>query len=410
MVKIYLLDGTIIETEDLQLKFHEKLAHEIISNIGTIAVLEVEIEIPNLNGEWSLENVNSPYYGRIGTGCIIEVEGMEFIITEWDAPISSSNARIRGIDKASMALEQKAPFIRLKRNIKGQDAVKLFWEALGFETVFYTVRNEKFPLFWITSKADEAWDNIAKSLLIFAKYEGGNQIGIYDIGFGRNRENPLIIDTFENAPELFPTQKITTEAGIKFVTDIRLGEQKELAKTTIELAPKTVQVVEVTFEPALFLYANSTNAKCRVLDVSTSKVEIEVINETVDVITSEVKVFGKPVVMTFGTTKAGSNLLEMLYIFSRESAELINNRIRSFSSVYNNVYEFSILTNQKPSVGDVVYLRSRYLDEIAIISSVDIEKAGNGFIARGKAIKPVAIRSTAFILPFFSIEFETEVM
>lgn len=100
----------------------------------------------------------------------------------------------------------------------------------------------------------------------------------------------------------------------------------------------------------------------------------------------------------------------MLYIFSRESAELINNRIKSFLSVYNNVYEFSILTNQKLSVGDAVYLRSRYLDEIAIISSVDIEKAGNGWIAKGKAIKPVAIRSTTFVLPFFAIEFETEVM
>ncbi len=410
MVKIYLLDGAVIETEDLQLKFYEKLAHEIISNIGTIAVLEVEVIIPNLDGERSLENVSSPYYGRIGAGCIIEVDGMEFIITEWDAPISSPNARIRGIDKASMALEQKTPFIRLKRNIKAHDAVKLFWEVLGFETVFYTTKDEKFPLFWVASKAADAWYNIAKSLLIFAKYEGDNRVGIYDIGFGRNRENPLVVDTFENAPELFPTQKITTEVGIKFVTDIRLGEQKELAKTTIELAPKTVQVVEITFEPALFLYANSTNAKCRVLDVSTSKVEIEVINETVDVITSEIKVFGKPVVMTFGTTKAGSNVLEMLYIFSRESAELINNRIKSFLSVYNNIYEFSILTNQKPSVGDAVYQRSRYLEEIAIISSVDIEKAGNGWIAKGKAIKPMAIRSTAFILPFFAIEFETEVI
>ncbi|MBE3562393.1 MAG: hypothetical protein IMX05_01500, partial [Hydrogenibacillus schlegelii] len=105
MFEIRLLDGRTIRPDYTGLKIVEKLARGEKLMPGSLVAIEAEVELPNVDDTLSPENPTSPYAGAIGAGCILRVDDLELIVTDWEAPLATPRARIRAVDAATHRFE-----------------------------------------------------------------------------------------------------------------------------------------------------------------------------------------------------------------------------------------------------------------------------------------------------------------
>lgn len=405
-VEIVLRDGSVMSPDFTGLKIIEKLAHGQKELLGTIVSIEAEIEIPNVNGELSIENPISRLKDVVGAGTKLIIDDMELIVTEWNAPLSKNVATIRAIDYATYKFETGIRSHRLARNVYLTDAIKRFWNGYGFDEVNVVEESSVlFPYFWATDQKD--WDDLATSFLIAAVARSPRKIDVFSLR-KQLRSTDVVIDTFENAPELFSLSSNTdNRSRIEYTERVDLDEVKQIAKVSVELAPLGSSNIEIKYKPALFTHFSAANhVNIEIINVGIEKTSAIVYNRTKEVYTGEVEAYGHPLFFEEGSTGEGSFVVLAPFVVGKDVAETLRRNIDGWITRNGKKYSFRVLLDNPLFVGDSVVLRSRYVDTYAIVVESENVRTGDGWIVGGVAAARVSQRVYAPILPFFFVDAE----
>lgn len=398
MLKIILADGREITPAYTSLKIEENLTHGILSDIGAIVVKEVNISIPNEDGTFSPENSNSKYYPHFKEGITLLVDGEKYIVSKIEAPRTSIVANITAFDPLSLKLEAEVN-MPIVWGISGAEAISAFIRKLGFEVDYKTEITGELKCFIPQNSVKETLSAFSLAFNVFFVYEN-DKISVYSLN--RGRDSSIEINTYENASELSTRESQRMSAKVEYISDITLSEQTELASMTVELFPNGDKTVQVKYEDAVpTLIKASENVDILITEVTNRTCTFIVKNTEKVMKTCQLKLYGKLINVSKSNFGAGEENITSVYLQSQELASGVYTRYNSFLQQKHRMFQFNALLDSRIRAGDGVQLRSAYIDDIGIISEVELTAAAGSWQARGKAIRRVAEYKPVFLMPKF---------
>lgn len=396
MLKIILADGREITPAYTSLKIEENLTHGILNDIGAIVVKEVNISIPNEDGTFSPENSNSEYYPHFKEGITLLVDGEKYIVSKIEAPRTSIVANITAFDPLSLKLEAEVN-MPIVWGISGAEAINAFIRKLGFEVDYKTEITGTFKCFMPQNNVKETLSAFSLAFNVFFVYEN-DKISVYALN--RGRDTGIEINTYENASELSTQESQRMSAKVEYISDITLSEQTELASMTVELFPNGNRIVQARYEDAeLTLVKASENVDITITEITNRTCTFVVKNTENTTKTCELKLYGKPIKVSKSSLGEGEGNVTSFYLQSQELG--VHTRYNSFLQQKHRIFQFNALLDSRVRAGDSVRLRSAYIDDIGIISEIELTAAAGRWQARGKTIKRVAEYKPVFLMPKF---------
>ena len=288
---------------------------------GSITYNSLKMELNNLTGKYTLDNVNSEYYGKLiseqeiriqykvhyinnsGKEAIYSLSGGTFYVDGWTANVGEISASVTAYDKLRVYGEKTMKYFPVQKDIHSIDAFIYLFKLMGVDDRSYRIENgltTVFDFFW---PEGETYTDclqamaIASCCNIYTNRQG--VIIVSPLGKAREKvitlkDNDLIINMqAESSYKEAYNNIIYKSAKVKDYTPQELGS---VDKVTL-LASSTTDVVIENPQKTIVDIAGISVIGCTNVDVSGAEINgnitnIQLRNNTTNKQEANVNVYG----------------------------------------------------------------------------------------------------------------------